>query len=374
MIHFTCACGKALHAKEDYAGQMTRCPQCGRDLPIPGDRAIQADVPPPREALPEGVRRDRRPHGDRDWEQRPPPPATSGMAVASTIFGVVSLLPVCSLLAGVPAIILGAVSLITIGRSEGRLKGKGLAITGLITGGLSFLMVPLLILLGTFSVGKVRESANKIASANNLKMISLGAQDYANSYGDMPNSAICDPQGKPLLSWRVAILPFIEEDSLYKQFKLDEPWDGPNNSKLIAQMPKTYALPGDTTAPPGYTYYRAFVATNNQTSGITTAFAAPRPGQPGGRTQGIHFPGGFPDGMSNTILVVEAQTAAPWTKPDELSFDPNGPLPPMGGHFSGGFQAVMADGSVHWVSSSVSQQTLRAAITANGGEVLGPDW
>jgi hypothetical protein len=89
---------------------------------------------------------------------------------------------------------------------------------------------------------------------------------------------------------------------------------------------------------------------------------------------GPRFPADITDGTSNTILVAEAATAVPWTKPDELIYDPNGPLPPLGGHFTGGFQVVMADGSVHWVSKSVSETTLRAAITRGGGEVLGPDW
>ncbi len=80
------------------------------------------------------------------------------------------------------------------------------------------------------------------------------------------------------------------------------------------------------------------------------------------------------DGTSNTILVVEAAQAVPWTKPDELVYDPNGTLPALGGHFSGGSQAAMADGSIRMISKAVSQQTLRAAITRNGGDALGPDW
>lgn len=379
MIHFTCSCGKALHAKEDYAGQTTRCPQCDRELAIPGDRAIQAEAPPPREAPPEGVRRGRRGRDDdRGREERQRPPVTSGMAVASTILGVLSLVPICSLVGGIPAIILGALGLRAIGQSNGRLQGKGLAITGIVTGGLSLLLFPALVLVGLFlpAVQKVRQAAQRQQSANNLKQINFALVNYADVNGTLPNSAICDPTGKPLLSWRVAILPYIERQDLYSQFKLDEPWDGPNNSRLIAQMPKTYELPGDATAQPGYTYYRAFVAADDTKGGfgMGTAFASPRPGQPFGMTQGVPFPAGIPDGTANTILVVEAATAVPWTKPDELPYSPSGPLPPLGGHFTGGFNAGMADGSIHWVSSGVSDATLRAAITANGGEVLGPDW
>jgi hypothetical protein len=198
----------------------------------------------------------------------------------------------------------------------------------------------------------------------------MGMVLYSDTTGSLPPPALRDPQtGKPLLSWRVAILPYIEQEFLYQQFKLDEPWDGPNNSRLIALMPKTYAMPNDSTAPPGYTYYRVFV-------GEHTAFPPPQPGKPlGGAQQGARFPGDFPDGTANTILVVEAASAVPWTKPDEeLPFDPFGPLPALGGHFTGGFEAGMADGSVRWVSSTVSQQTLRAAIQRDDGAVLGSDW
>ncbi len=122
-------------------------------------------------------------------------------------------------------------------------------------------------------------------------------------------------------------------------------------------MPRTYAHPGD---PPsnGQTHYRVFV-------GNGAAFDW---------CKGMHFPVDFPDGPANTILVAEAATAVPWTKPDELDYDPNGPLPALDNQFSGGSPAALVDGEVRMISSSISQLTLRAAITRSGGEVLGPDW
>ena len=126
-------------------------------------------------------------------------------------------------------------------------------------------------------------------------------------------------------------------------------------------MPKFYALPDDLTDPPGYTHYRVFV-------GNGAAFEKPI-----ANGRGVSFDQ-FTDGRSNTILVVEAGEGVPWTKPDELDFDPKAPLPPLGGRFRGGFLVAMADGSVRWVGGNVSEQTLRAAITRAGGEALGPDW
>ena len=330
----------------------------------PADALGDAVLPPD-----EGLRPSRpdRP-GDADWETPPQPPVTSGKAVASVVLGVLSLL-VCSVFAGVPAIILGALGLRDIGRGQGRVTGKGLAITGIVTGALSLLCLPVMIGLLLPAVQRVREAAARLQSTNNLKQIVLAMHSYQDAMGTFPPAATCDANGKPLLSWRVAILPYIEQASLYNQFKLDEPWDGPNNSKLLSSMPKIYLMPGDTTAPPGYTYYRVFV-------GHGAAFDPPRPAKgPNefGLSGGVRITD-FPDGKANTILVVEAGQAVPWTKPDELDYDPNGPLPPLGGHFSGVFTAALADGAVKQIPMDTNPQTIRAAITRNGGEAMPLDW
>ena len=168
------------------------------------------------------------------------------MATASIILGILSLV-LCSVFTGLPAIILGAMSLGTIGRSRGRITGKGLAITGIVTGAISCLLLPLIgIGLLIPAVQKVREAAARMQNANNLKQISIAMLTYQDAYNTLPPAALCQKNGKKLLSWRVAILPYIEQESLYRQFNLDEPWDGPNNSKLIALMPKTYAYPASS--------------------------------------------------------------------------------------------------------------------------------
>src|SRR5262249_2598607 len=155
------------------------------------------------------------------------------------------------------------------------------------------------------------------------------------------------------VSWRVLILPYIEEDRLYKQYRFDEPWDGPNNSRLLTQMPKVYQLPGDKTAPSGHTYYQVFVS------------------KPGPSPQALFSTDpnvrirltAVMDGTSNTLMIVEAATPVPWTKPDDIPFDFNGPAPALGTHYRGGCNAALADGSVHFLSPSLSSTTLKALIT-----------
>src|ERR1019366_5324763 len=96
---------------------------------------------------------------------------------------------------------------------------------------------------------------------NTLKQISLAAMGYHDANKRYPAagvSSINDPMGKPLLSWRVAILPYIDQGPLYNQFDLAQSWDSPHNKKLIAKMPRVYVLPG-TEAKEGETHYRVLV-------------------------------------------------------------------------------------------------------------------
>jgi len=188
---------------------------------------------------------------------------------------------------------------------------------------------------------------------NNFKQITIGMHNYAQVHGALPPPAIYSKDGKPLLSWRVAILPYIEEEALYKQFKLDQPWDSPAN---LALLPKMSAIYHDHTAtlPPGMTTFRVFV-------GPGTAFEGPH---------GTPFKD-FPDGTSNTLLVVEAAEAVPWTKPAELAYGPECSLPPLGGRLPKHFMAGFGDASVRSIEQPVAEEHLRAAITRNGAERLG---
>ena len=94
---------------------------------------------------------------------------------------------------------------------------------------------------------------------NNFKRIGLAIHDHADAAsGTLPRD-IARPDGTPLLSWRVAILPYLEEENLHRQFKLDEPWDGPTNLPLLAKMPRIYLDPRAPTTPSGLTHFQAFI-------------------------------------------------------------------------------------------------------------------
>jgi hypothetical protein len=214
-------------------------------------------------------------------------------------------------------------------------------------------LVPLLV----EAVQKQRGAAGRAPSQNNLRQIALATINYADTYqGRLPPQALFSKDGKPLLSWRVLILPFIGENELYKEFHLDEPWDSEHNKKLLAKMPRTYAISGQKD--PTATHYQGF-------HGKGAFFEGKK---------GVRFPADFTDGTSNTLMIVEAARAVPWTKPEDLPYDPDKPLPKLGGLFPGGFNGAMCDGSVRFFSAAIKPTTLHLLIQRNDGQPLPADF
>jgi hypothetical protein len=184
--------------------------------------------------------------------------------------------------------------------------------------------------------------------------------NYNDVHGRLPPAVVYGYGGKPLLSWRVLLLPYMEQQTLYKEFKLDEPWDSPHNLQLLPRMPMTYAPPGSKAArvPPYHTVCHVFVGKGTPFEGV----------------EGLRLPKDFPDGTSNTFLIFEGGEPVPWTRPEELVYEPDEPLPELAPLFKDGFRVALADGSRQWIRRQTSEATLRAAITRNGGEPMGPDW
>jgi hypothetical protein len=192
--------------------------------------------------------------------------------------------------------------------------------------------------------------------------VGLALLNYHDTHGRFPPAAVCDEYGKPLYSWRVMVLPFIEQDALFNEFHLDEPWDSPHNIQLVEKMPRTYALPPRVAArmkaPLGHTVMHVF-------HGRGAAFEG---------NEGLRI-ADFTDGLSNTIMIIEAGEPVPWTKPEELEYDPDQPLPPLRAPYKDLIRIQLGDGSTRTICpSKISETTLRAVITRNGNEKLGDDW
>src|SRR5262249_45862531 len=154
-------------------------------------------------------------------------------------------------------------------------------------------------------------------------------------------------------------LPYLEQAELHKQFKLDQAWDSDANKKLLAKMPKVFHDPRVKVKADGHTVYQGF-------AGRWSVF------EPGKQ---LRFPADIPDGTSNTILCVESSIAVAWTKPADLPFDEKKDLPDFGKAYASKPLTGMCDGSTRVLDlTRTSAQTIKAAITVCGGEVLGADW
>jgi hypothetical protein len=201
-------------------------------------------------------------------------------------------------------------------------------------------------------IRKAREDAEALQVMNKLKQVGLAFHNFESAYRTFVPQAIVSKEGKKLLSWRVMILPYIEESALYEQFHLDEPWDSEHNTKLVDKIPKLYATVG---AGKGKTSIQTPLSPNS-------AFG--RLGKP------IQF-ADITDGTSNTIWLVEVDPsdAVIWTKPDdylatsEESFQKllsNRTKVPFG----------FIDGSVRTFDRKMTFELFQQLLSINGGEIV----
>jgi hypothetical protein len=205
-----------------------------------------------------------------------------------------------------------------------------------------------------------REAAQRSQRMNSLKQIALGMFNYDSAKGKFPPSASYNANGKPLLSWRVLILPYIEQHDLYNQFHLDEPWDSDHNRSLITKMPAIYADPAE----PG------LAADGRTTFVVPTGEGLVFGGREGTKLSEIR------DGTSATIMAVEVipELAVVWTKPDDWAVDLDDPLRGVkrrdDERRGKAFAAAWCDGSVRIIRDAVEPTVLKALLTRAGGEVV----
>ncbi|NOY41758.1 MAG: DUF1559 domain-containing protein [Planctomycetes bacterium] len=211
------------------------------------------------------------------------------------------------------------------------------------------------------AVQAAREAARRNASMNNMKNITLALHNYADRHRGFPAHANYDEAGKPLLSWRVHLLPFLEEQKLYEQFHLDEPWDSEHNRQLISQMPELFLDPSSKHSPEdGKTHYLG-------AKGEGLAFS--------GTEKGRHF-AGILDGTANTLMLLQVndQRVATWTKPEDWELDPKDPLKGLAGSMHPGiFMAGFFDAHIQAISENIDPEVFQHMLTISGREVIPRD-
>jgi hypothetical protein len=206
----------------------------------------------------------------------------------------------------------------------------------------------------------IREKEARLArlqSADNMRLLVRAMHRYRAQHDAFPPAALRTKDGKPLVSWRVLLLPYLDENSLFQQFKLNEPWSSRHNKKLLGKIPRVFS-PVLAKKDPFATFYQVFVG----------------PGAAFEEKQATRTPE-ITNGAAQTLLIVEAGEAVPWTKPADLAFDVARPLPRLGGLFHDSFHAALADGTVRFLNGrQLTERTLKAIITRNGGDDVGSDW
>lgn len=219
---------------------------------------------------------------------------------------------------------------------------------------------PMLMALLLPAIQKVRVAANRSLSGNNMRQIMIAVHNFNNDFNRLPEQ-VSMKDGKPLHSWRVHLLPYLELDNLYKQIRMYEPWDSDYNLNLFESVPipKIYDHPGQNEGPNRKTFYKVF-------------YSKPDKNPSAGFKLGVRttFPK-ITDGLSNTVALVEAGPPVLWYKPDDIEFDPNAPLPKLTSPWpENRIQVAFFDGHIQSLWLGQRTDLWKAAITSNGGEAV----
>ncbi|EAQ77573.1 hypothetical protein DSM3645_08236 [Blastopirellula marina DSM 3645] len=219
-------------------------------------------------------------------------------------------------------------------------------ITSLAFGLFSYVLYP--------AVSTPRDVSRFINVSNELKQIALALHYYHDTFGAFPPAYLADENGKPMHSWRVLILPFLEEHALYDRYDFSQPWDGPENLELLPELPECYEDPRLETDDPGLTTCQVIAAPG--------AVFDPEFGP-------VKFPD-ITDGTPNTILVIEnLGRPVPWTKPVDMNWDDVAAGVPLYNAPRDIVVVVMVDGSVRRIQKE-DLSLLKSAATRGGGEVV----
>ncbi len=324
MLVFPCpSCGANLQMPDDQAGKKVRCPSCQGVIVAPSAGATSEAI----SAAPAAPKRAAAPGTDEDDDDRPRRRDRGGAGGATA----------AAATAGISA---------------------GMAIA-LVVGGLMCLggcgVVAVLVALLLPAVQKTREAAARVQTMNNMKQVALACHSYHDTFGSFPTPKEMMPPPPVELSWRVSILPFEEQVSLFNRFDRSKPWDSPQNQPLLNPMPPVY-----------HHILRESPEKKGTTDTLFQYFTGPNTLWPENKKLKMFE---ITDGTSNTFLFAEAAAPVPWSKPADMAIQPNQPLPLPPDRFLVAF----ADGSTRVVDRKrIDEQGLRLYINPRDGQVPPP--
>ena len=201
----------------------------------------------------------------------------------------------------------------------------------------------------------VRTPSLRILCLNNMRQIALATLHYELKNGHFPPSYIADENGRPMHSWRVLLLPHMEQQALYDRYRMDEPWDGPNNSKLHDEIVSVYRCPNSSSGEHCTDYVLI--------TGEGTAFENDQPIAVGAIT----------DGSSNTIMITEISGSnIHWMKPQDISLDQFLGLEKTATtpNHKNTRNVALFDGSTHAIGMDVNVEELKKLVMIADGEVV----
>ncbi|MBR2004140.1 MAG: DUF1559 domain-containing protein [Thermoguttaceae bacterium] len=206
----------------------------------------------------------------------------------------------------------------------------------------------------------VKLAVQRIRSVRNLKQLVLATHNFLDSNGGaFPARCTVDANGKPLHSWRVLLLPFIDEGELYKQIRLDEPWDSEHNRQFHSKAPEIFRRPGSSD--PGCVY-----------SCVVDQSAALQPATKPGVKTGVRI-ASFTDGVSNTVLFVERTKPVCWMDPEaDLTLDEFLATVAEGSVYRDATVVGMCDGRAQILSPDAKPEVLKGYVTRSGDVDLLP--
>lgn len=227
------------------------------------------------------------------------------------------------------------------------------------------------------AVSQALKASHRSSCKCYLKQFGTAMHSYHDQYGSLPPAFVLGPDDRKWHSWRVLVLPFLGQQELYEEYRFDEPWDGPNNRKLLAKMPLIYACPSRPREAQSATVLAIGILACSDGPGPSvangyTSYAAVFGPDCAFRGTEVVTIKEITDGISNTLLIGECtRTKIPWTKPDDIDIEL---LPALGdadgfsGSHEGGVHFLIADGAVRFVKLTTAQETVNALFTRNGGE------